>query len=353
MLSSAGLDRIVSRRIGRKVGIYEALRIEVATAKARGGFAGINIMVALQRDLEASVRGVIDAGADAIVSGAGLALSLPGIQAPRGTALVPIVSSARALDLICRRWERLHCRPDDVVLEGPQAGGHLGFRADQAELEENKLERLLPPVKETAMAHGDFPVIVAGGINSHEDVRRFLALGVDRVQRGTRFLATDESSASPAYKRAVVRATPEDMLVANTPGSPCGFPFHVLRESPMFQSALVRTRLPRCDKGYVLIKDAHGRYALRRRGVQREVLLHLRRALQRRELQRRRRGAAVHGRHGRGARRPQPVRERSDGQARRDTRGHADGRVAGPTVGPPAGSAGSRPRTRASETPAA
>ena len=160
-----------------------------------------------------------------------------------------------------RRWERLHYRPDAVVLEGPLAGGHLGFRADQAGLEENKLERLLPPVKEMAMAHGDFPVIVAGGIYSHEDVRRFLALGADGVQMGTRFLATEESSASAAYKRAVVRARPEDMAVAIAPGSPCGLPFRVLRESPMYQSALVRARPPRCDKGYVLLKDAQGRYA--------------------------------------------------------------------------------------------
>jgi nitronate monooxygenase len=261
LLSSAGLDRIVSRRIGRKVGTYEAVRIEVAAAKSRGGFAGINIMVALQRDFEASVRGAIDAGADAIVSGAGLPLSLPGIQTPRSTALVPIVSSARALDLICRRWERLRYRPDAVVLEGPLAGGHLGFRADEVELEENTLERLLPPVKETAMAHGDFPVVVAGGIYSQWDVRRFLALGADGVQMGTRFLATEESSASPAYKQAIVRARPEDMIVATAPGSPCGLPFRVLRESPMYQSALVRARPPRCDKGYVLLKDAQGRYA--------------------------------------------------------------------------------------------
>jgi nitronate monooxygenase len=261
LLSSAGLDRLVSRRIGRKVDTYEAVRLEVAAAKARGGYAGINIMVALQRDFEDSVRGAVDAGADAIVSGAGLPLSLPAIQPPKETALIPIVSSARALDLICRRWERLHCRPDAVVLEGPLAGGHLGFRADQVELEENTLERLLPPVKDVAAKHGDFPVIVAGGIYSHEDIRRFLSLGADGVQMGTRFLATDESGASDAYKRAVVRARPEDMLVANAPGSPCGLPFRVLRESPMYQSALVRARPPRCDKGYVLMKDAQGRYA--------------------------------------------------------------------------------------------
>ena len=261
LLSSAGLDRLVSRRIGRKVGTYEAVRLEVESAKARGGFAGINIMVALQRDFETSVRAALDAGADAIVSGAGLPLSLPAIQPAHDTALIPIVSSARALDIICRRWERQHYRPDAVVLEGPLAGGHLGFRADQVDLEENALERLLPPVKEVATSHGDFPVIVAGGIYSHEDIRRFLSLGADGVQMGTRFLATEESSASGAYKQAVLRARSEDMLVANVPGSPCGLPFRVLRESPMYQASLGRERPTRCAKGYVLLKNAEGRFA--------------------------------------------------------------------------------------------
>ena len=260
LISSAGLDRIVSRRLGRKVGIYEAVRLEVEAAKARGGFAGVNIMVALQRDFVSSVRAALDAGADAIVSGAGLPLSLPAVQPARSTALIPIVSSARALAVICRRWERQHVRPDAVVLEGPLAGGHLGFRADQVDLEENTLERLLPPVKEVAEAHGDLPVIVAGGIYSHADIRRFLALGADGVQIGTRFLATEESSASPAYKQAVVRARPEDMVVANAPGSPCGLPFRVLRESPMYRDALLQARPPRCSKGYVLFKDADGRF---------------------------------------------------------------------------------------------
>lgn len=260
LLSSVCLDRIVSERVGHEVDTREAVRREVASAKAGGGLAGINIMVALQRDYESAVRGAIDAGADAIVSGAGLPLSLPAIKPPGDTALIPIVSSARALDLICRRWERQRYRPDAVVLEGPLAGGHLGFRADQVDLEENTLERLLPPVKEVAQAHGDFPVIVAGGIYTHEDIRRFLALGADGVQMGTRFLATDESSASDAYKQAVLRARPEDILVANDPGSPCGLPFRVLRESPMYQSALARRRPPKCDKGYVLGKDAQGRF---------------------------------------------------------------------------------------------
>jgi nitronate monooxygenase len=261
VLSSAGLDRLVSHRLGRGLSTYEAVREEVAAAAQDGGFVAVNIMVALQRDYEASVRGAIDGGAHAIISGAGLPLSLPAIQAPGDTALIPIVSSARALRLICRRWERERCRPDAVVLEGPLAGGHLGFHMEELDLEENTLERLLPPVKEVAQAYGDFPVVVAGGIYSHADIRRFLALGADGVQMGTRFLATEESGATQAYKEAVLRATQSDILVAHDPGSPCGLPFRVLRESPMYQSALVRRRPPKCDKGYVLLKDASGRYA--------------------------------------------------------------------------------------------
>jgi nitronate monooxygenase len=260
LLSSACLDRLVTTRIGRKVDTYEAVREEVAAAKEGGGFSGINIMVALQRDYEASVRGAIDAGAHAIVSGAGLPLALPQIQDPRDTALIPIVSSARALEIIVRRWERQHYRPDAVVLEGPLAGGHLGFHMNQIDLEENTLEALLPPVKDVARRHGDIPVIVAGGIYTNADIRRFLALGADGVQMGTRFLATVESSATAAYKDAVVRSTREDIVVAHDPGSPCGLPFRVLRESPMYVSSLARRRAPKCDKGYVLLKDEQGKY---------------------------------------------------------------------------------------------
>jgi nitronate monooxygenase len=164
IVSSAGLDRLLSRRLKRKVDTYEAVREEMLLAQEKGGAVGINIMVAIARDYEESVKAAIDANVDVIISGGGLPLGLPGIKKPRDTALVPIVSSARALELICKKWERLSYRPDAVVLEGPQAGGHLGFKFDEISLESNKLENLLPPVKDTAMKWGNFPVIVAGGI---------------------------------------------------------------------------------------------------------------------------------------------------------------------------------------------
>jgi len=260
IVSSACLDRLVSKRMNRKFDTYEATYEEVSLAKAAGGFAGINIMVALVKDFESSVRGALDAGADVIISGAGLPLNLPGIQPPKDTALIPIVSSARAFDLICKKWERFGYRPDAVVLEGPLAGGHLGFKIDQIDLESNKLENLLPPVKEMAIKYGNIPVIVAGGIYTHADIKAYLAMGADGVQMGTRFLATEESSASAAYKAAVLMAGEEDIVVAHKPGSPCGLPFRVIKQSPMYVSAMKRLRKPKCDKGYVLLKDAEGKF---------------------------------------------------------------------------------------------
>lgn len=260
IVSSAALDRIVSKRTGGKLSVYDAVMEEMSLAQAEGGVTGINIMVALGRDYKDTVTAAIDAKVDVIISGGGLPMNLPAIKNPNGTALIPIVSSARALELIIRKWEKASYRPDAVVLEGPLAGGHLGFKFEQIDLESNKLENLLPPVKEIALKNGDFPVIVAGGIFNHADIVRFLRLGADGVQMGTRFLTTEESSATDEYKQAVIDSEEGDILVANQPGSPCGLPFRVLKASPMFVSSLARSRKPKCDKGYVLFKDAQGVY---------------------------------------------------------------------------------------------
>ncbi len=262
VVSSACLDRLVAKRTNKKVTIYEAVYEEVSLSKIKGGFVGINIMGALARDFNESVKGAIDAGADVIISGAGLPLTLPAIHPSKDTALIPIVSSARALEIICKKWEKLKYRPDAVVLEGPLAGGHLGFRMDQIDLESNTLENLLPPVKEMAIKFGDFPVIVAGGIYTHQDILSFMNKGADGVQMGTRFLATEESSATESYKQSVVRATKEDIVVAHRPGSPCGLPFRVIKQSPMYVSSLQQRRKPKCDKGYVLMKDAEGKFTV-------------------------------------------------------------------------------------------
>lgn len=258
IVSSAALDRMISKRNGKKCSAYEAAYEEISLSKANGGFAGINIMVALLQTYDATVEGAIDAGADFIISGAGLPMRLPLIKNPGETALIPIVSSPRALELICKKWERAGYRPDAVVLEGPLAGGHLGFKFDELYLESNRLENLLPPVKEMAEKYGGFPVIVAGGIYDHGDIVRFLKMGADGVQMGTRFLVARESSATDTYKQAVIDARKEDIVVAHNPGSPSGLPFMVIKQSGMYQSALSRKRKPLCNKGYMLRPDRDG-----------------------------------------------------------------------------------------------
>lgn len=253
IVSSAGLDRIVSRRTNKKLTTYDAVLEELDLAKSKGGFAGINIMVALQRDYNDTVKAAIDAGADMIISGGGMPMNLPTIQNPGDTALIPIVSSPRALELICKKWERSGYRPDATVLEGPLAGGHLGFKFDEINLESNKLENLFPLVKEVAEKHGGFPVIVAGGIYGHEDIVRFIKMGASGVQMGTRFLTTKESSASAMFKQAVINTKEGD--IQPTRLSPCGMPFMVVTGSPA-----VKIKKPFCDKGYVLFKDAEGKF---------------------------------------------------------------------------------------------
>ncbi|MBI5442854.1 MAG: nitronate monooxygenase [Deltaproteobacteria bacterium] len=260
-ISSACLDRLVSRRVGRKVDSREAARLEVREAKAAGEFPiAINVMVALDSTYEASVLGAMDGGVDVVVSGAGLPLRLPSVIAghPRAdeVGLVPIVSSVRALRLLCQRWRKAGRMPDAAIVEGPLAGGHLGWKTS-TELHDpdNRLENLLEPVLEAASEFGGFPVIAAGGVFTREDVLRTISLGAAGVQMGTRFLATVESGASDEYKRAVVDCTHEAILVAQSPGSPCGLPFRVLTTSPMYRQAVAGGRTPLCDKGYL----AYGR----------------------------------------------------------------------------------------------
>ena len=255
IISSAGLRSIVSLRDGKNVDTYTAVRTEIEKAQslsAGKGAIGINVMCAIVGDYEDTIRASIDAGIDAIISGAGLPLGLPSIKPPGHTALIPIVSSARALEIIVKRWERIGYRPDAVVLEGPMAGGHLGFKPEEVDNPAFALEKLLPAVLESVHKHGDFPVIVAGGIYTHEDILRFLAMGATGVQIGTRFLATHESSATEAYKQAVVDAGKDDITVVaypnSTPASPCGLPFRILKGSPAYNTKC----LPKCNRGYVL-----------------------------------------------------------------------------------------------------
>lgn len=262
VLSSAGLDRIVGARHGRRFKAREAAAQDVIDAKAiaQGGAIGMNVMVAVINQYEDSVLGAMDGGVDVIISGAGLPLALPEIARshPRHeeVALVPILSSGRAVDVVLKRWSRMGRLPDGIIVEGPLAGGHIAWRTrEDAAAPQHKLEILLVEVLEVLKKWDlAIPVFAAGGVYSHEDIKQYLDMGCAGVQMGTRFLATFESGANDEYKKMVVESTEDDIELADRPGSPCGMLFRVLKKSPFYQEALARTRAPKCDKGYLLNK---------------------------------------------------------------------------------------------------
>jgi nitronate monooxygenase len=142
-------------------------------------------------------------------------------------ALVPIVSSAKALKIICKRWKGRYNRlPDAVVLEGPKSGGHQGFSYEDCKKEENQLENLVAPVVQEAKKWGDIPVIAAGGIWDKSDIEEMMALGADAVQMGTRFIGTHECDAHQNFKQVLLDAKKEDIELMS---SPVGYPAQGIR----------------------------------------------------------------------------------------------------------------------------
>ncbi|HTW93087.1 MAG TPA: nitronate monooxygenase family protein [bacterium] len=188
---------------------------------------GVNVMCALT-NYDNLVQVSVAEGVAAIISGAGLPMKLPGLVSDRHVKLIPIVSSARAAGLICKTWQKRFSRlPDALVVEGPLAGGHLGFSHDQIlDVEAFRLERLVTEVLEVAREHGNIPVIPAGGIYDGRDIAKFLRMGASGVQMATRFVCTHECDAADAYKQAFLDCRKEDITVIH---SPVGMPARVIK----------------------------------------------------------------------------------------------------------------------------
>lgn len=202
----------------------DAIREEIRKAREQTlGVIGVNIMSVITNFTD-MVKTSIEEGIDIIFSGAGLPLDLPkylgeGIK----TKLVPIVSSARAASLICKKWKQnFNYLPDAIVVEGPKAGGHLGFKADQLQDASNRLEVLISDVLKVVREikekyNKDIPVIAAGGIFTGHDMYDIMNQGAAAVQLGTRFVATEECDASINFKNAYVTAKEEDVQIINSP----------------------------------------------------------------------------------------------------------------------------------------
>lgn len=219
-----------------------ALGKEIRLAKSKSsGVIGVNIMGVLT-NYEQLVDVSLTEGVDIIFSGAGLPLDLPGQllaarerdKADYTTALVPIISSARAATVIAKKWMlKYGYTPDAFVVEGPMAGGHLGFKPEQLTDADYSLEKVLAETLEglkpfAERAGKPIPVIGAGGIYSGEDIHRMFSLGAAGVQMGTRFVATRECEADAAFKQSYLDSTEEDIVIIN---SPVGLPGRALKNA--------------------------------------------------------------------------------------------------------------------------
>lgn len=202
----------------------EALFEIVKNAKeiADGKPIGVNILYAIN-DYARVVKDACEAGVDVIITGAGLPTNMPEFtEGYPDVALVPIVSSAKALKIICKRWQQRYNRlPDAIVVEGPLSGGHQGFTYEQCFMPEYQLEAILPQIVEEAKEWGDIPIIAAGGIWDKDDIEKFSALGANGVQIGTRFIGTFECDAHDNLKQMLIDCKEEDIKLIK---SPVGYP---------------------------------------------------------------------------------------------------------------------------------
>lgn len=229
---AGGIGIISSAQIGYKAANFltntlaanlAALKEELHKARAIApkGIIGVNIMVALTNYAEIAKKAV-EAGADLIISGAGLPVNLPLYTKGSKTRIAPIVSSGKAASVICKLWDRKHqVAPDLVVVEGPLAGGHLGFTREEIEQNPNVLD-IMKDVKNVVTEYETkynkkIPVVVAGGIYTGEEVAKALAAGADGVQMATRFVTTYECDAAPAFKETYLQATADKIGIIKSP----------------------------------------------------------------------------------------------------------------------------------------
>ncbi|MEA2103139.1 MAG: nitronate monooxygenase [Candidatus Cloacimonadota bacterium] len=229
VISSVGLGLVKSGfKGGYKKSNQDALRAEIRQAKKMtNGILGLNIMVAAS-DFDEIVEIALDEEIDIIFLGAGLPLKLPkklniNYLKKMKTKVGVIVSSARATNIIFKIWDKkFNYLPDVVVIEGPKAGGHLGFKLDQIENPEFSLENILPAVRNIVeiyemKCNKKIPLIAAGGIYTGADILKFLHLGANGIQMGTRFVTTHECDADYEFKKAYLDCTKKDIGIINSP----------------------------------------------------------------------------------------------------------------------------------------
>jgi nitronate monooxygenase len=200
------------------------LKEEIRKAREKTqGIIGVNVMVAMTNFVD-MIKTSIAEKVDIIIAGAGLPLDLPSfLKKDSSTKLIPIVSSARAARIICEKWKANYdYLPDAVIVEGPKAGGHLGFSAEQIGNNDYALEKLVPEIVSELKPfeekyNASIPLIAAGGIYSGEDINNIMKLGASGVQMGTRFVTTHECDASREFKQSYIDANETDIEIIKSP----------------------------------------------------------------------------------------------------------------------------------------
>ncbi|WP_308780324.1 nitronate monooxygenase family protein [uncultured Clostridium sp.] len=222
--------------------------IKKAKEISSNGIIGVNVMVAMNNYID-HVKTAIEAGADLIISGAGLPLNLPDITKGSSIKIAPIVSSSKAARIILTYWKKhFNKTADAVIVEGPLAGGHLGFKKDKIDEETNSFDKNVQSViEEVKNFENEFnktiPVVVAGGVFTHEDMMKYLNIGASGVQVATPFVATYECDAHINFKNAFVNCKKEDIELTI---SPVGMPGRAIKNKLTETLKTQKVKITKC-----------------------------------------------------------------------------------------------------------
>ena len=223
--------------------------ISIAKEKSNNGIIGVNLMVAMT-NYEEHVKVAVNSGCDIIISGAGLPLKLPSLVKNSNTKIAPIVSSSKAASVILKMWDKKdNTTADMIIVEGPKAGGHLGFTNEDLDNinsidYDNEFKEVLKIAYNYGKKYGkEIPVIAAGGISSSSDVKKYIDMGASGVQVGTRFVTTHECDADYNFKNAYINAKKEDIKIVK---SPVGLPGRAIKNKFIDTISLTKPKITKC-----------------------------------------------------------------------------------------------------------
>ena len=228
-----------------------ALKKHIIKAKenSNGGIIGVNLMVAMN-NYEEHVKQAISAGVDLIISGAGLPTKLPSLVKGTSVKIAPIISTSKAANVILKMWDRKEkVTADLIIVEGPQAGGHLGYNKEELQnIDDIDYDKEFIEILKVAKAYGEkfnkeIPVVAAGGIFTGDDVLKYINLGASGVQVGTKFVGTYECDASQSFKDAYINSTKDDI---NLVISPVGMPGRAIHNKFIQRVSSTRPKITKC-----------------------------------------------------------------------------------------------------------